>query len=281
MNQKSLTCGLMTDVVLTTPYSYDLVRGVQAEISSRGHICLIVSTDDSPYQEESLWRAFHEHKVQGVIYASMHHRAHVLSDSSFKNHMVLANCFSVGIRAPCVLPDDAGGGYIQAKHILELGHRRIGVISLIGELPATRLRDVGMRRAFAEVGVTLDESLYVPGFAGSTRQEVLIAYDAARTLLSQSDRPSAIICGNDQIAMQVYAAAASLNLSIPEDLSVIGFDNFKFVAETLMPKLTTVALPYFDIGKKAVELINTENVAEQKTLLPCTLVERQSCKRIN
>jgi LacI family transcriptional regulator len=81
--------------------------------------------------------------------------------------------------------------------------------------------------------------------------------------------------------MQVYAAATSVGLSIPQDLSVIGFDNFRLIAETLVPKLTTVALPYYEMGKKAVEMINVEVPPQQKILLPCSLHERQSCRPVS
>jgi LacI family transcriptional regulator len=275
------TYGLMTDVVLTTPYSHDIVRGIQDGFAARGQNLLITSTGDNPNREARLWQLFRDHGVAGVIFASMHHRAHILNEAPIGKHIVLVNCFSVGMRAPAILPDDANGGYIQAKHLLNLGHRRIGVISLVGDLPATRLRDLGIRRAFLEMGVALDESLVVPGFEGSAREETLVALEAARGMLSRSDRPSAIICGNDQVAMQVYAAAASLRLSIPDDLSVIGFDDFRLIAQTLTPQLTTVALPYYEMGRKAVDMINDATTPQQKTILPCNLVDRRSCKTVS
>jgi LacI family transcriptional regulator len=171
---KARTFGLMTDVVLTTPYSFDIVRGLQAEFSNRGQTVLVANTDDSSNREDGLWRMFHAHQLHGVIYASMHHRAHVLGETPFGHRVVLANCYSVGQNYASVLPDDASGGYLQAKHLLQLGHRRIGGITLAGDLPATRLRGLGARRAFAEAGAAIDESLFLPGFSGPVRQEKLL-----------------------------------------------------------------------------------------------------------
>jgi LacI family transcriptional regulator len=277
---KPKTFGLMTDVVLTTPYSFEIVRGLQAEFANRRQTVLIANTDDSSNREAELWNMFASHQVEGVVYASMHHRAHVLGETPFGQKVILVNCYSVGRNYPSILPDDASGGYIQAKHLIQLGHRRIGAVTLIGELPATRLRALGMNRAFAEAGIKLDDTLIAPGFDGPVRNETLIAYDAARKMLSRPDRPTAIICGNDRIAMQVYGAAASLGLSIPQDVSVIGFDNYRLIVETLVPNLTTVALPYYEMGRKAVELINDAAPSIQKISLPCTLYERESCRQI-
>jgi LacI family transcriptional regulator len=104
-------------------------------------------------------------------------------------------------------------------------------------------------------------------------------------MLLRKDRPTAIVCGNDQVAMQVYAAAASLGLQVPQDLSIIGFDDLRLISETLYPKLTTVALPYFEIGRKAVELSISSRQQEEgwapRILVPCPLVERQSCRTVS
>lgn len=117
---------------------------------------------------------------------------------------------------------------------------------------------------------------------GPVGSERMVAFAAARELLSSRQRPSAVICGNDQVAMQVYAAAASLGLAIPEDLSVIGFDDLKIISETLYPALTTVALPYFDIGRRAVEMTREGEACEPRLIkLQCPLVERNSCRMLS
>ena len=153
---------------------------------------------------------------------------------------------------------------------------------MIPELEATRLRGQGMRRAFAEAGVAFDDALEVRGVNGALGGELLVAYDVTREILSRPRRPTAIICGTDQLAMQVYFAAGSLGLTIPDDLSVIGFDDLRLISETLYPQLTTVALPYYEIGRRAVEVMNRPeaetSLSLQKQLVPCLLIERNSCK---
>jgi LacI family transcriptional regulator len=84
--------------------------------------------------------------------------------------------------------------------------------------------------------------------------------------------------------MQVYAATAELGLSIPQDVSIIGFDDLRLISETLFPQLTTVALPYFEIGRRAAEMLTKENPDGQgisgKFKVPCPLIERHSCRTL-
>jgi LacI family transcriptional regulator len=274
--------GLMTDAVATTPYSVDIVRGAQAELGADRQL-MIVSSDGDPVREGSLWRMFQAHRVSGVVYAAMYHRAHAIDQQSFESPVILANCYAADGAQPSIIPDDEAGGYAQARHLLARGHRRIACVTLIPGIEATRLRAAGIRRAFREAGVSFDESLERRGMTGEVGHEVMAAFSVARELLMRKDRPSAIICGNDQVAIQVYAAAASLGLSIPQDVSVIGFDDLKLISETLCPALTTVALPYFDIGKLAVRM--TRATAEEGLArlirVDCPLVERDSCRALN
>ena len=276
--------GLMTDVVATTPYSVDILRGAQSALEKTHQTLLIASSDGDPQKEQELWRMFRAHRVAGVVYAAMFHRPHELGNPAFNGNIVLANCFASDGGCPSVIPDDELGGYAQAKHLLQLGHRNIAIITLNPEIEATRLRRLGHRRAFNEAGVAYDAGLELRGMAGPMGHEHMVTYEVARQLLLKPNCPTAIICGNDQVAMQVFSAASSLGLSIPQDLSVMGFDDLRLISETLRPRLTTVALPYFEIGRKAVELSNSAKEQDENwapcVLVPCPLVERQSCRSI-
>jgi LacI family transcriptional regulator len=274
--------GLMTDVVATTPYSVDIVRGAQSALTEAHQTLLIASSDGDASREADLWRMFRAHRVAGVIYAAMFHRSHDVGHPAFDKSIILANCFASSNDRPSIIPDDEAGGYSQAHYLLARGHRRIGCITLLPDIAATQLRGAGIRRAFREANVPFDDTMELRGRAGTVGNEIVISFQVARELLGRKDRPTAIICGNDQIAMHVYAAAASLGLSIPLDLSVIGFDDLRLISETLHPQLTTVALPYFDIGRKAVELMNSatgqDNETAPRVLVSCPLVERHSCR---
>jgi LacI family transcriptional regulator len=281
---ESSVYGLMTDVVATTPYSVDIVRGAQSALKDSHQTLLIASSDGDLAREDELWRMFRAHRVAGVIYAAMYHRAHALGSPAFGNAIVLANCYDGKAKFNGIVPDDEQGGYEQARYLLQRGHRRIAVITLIRDIEATQLRDKGIRRAFAEAGVSFDENLNVCGYDGTVTQERSHVIATAKELLTRKNPPTAIVCGNDQTAMQVYAAAAQLGLSIPQDLSVIGFDDLRLISETLFPQLTTVALPYFEIGRRATEMMIQQNQGGQTTLnkikVVCPLVERHSCRTL-
>lgn len=281
---ESSVYGFMTDAVATTPYSVDIVRGAQAALNEQNQTLLIANTNGDEKLEQEYWRMFRAHRVGGVIYAAMFHRSHSVGQPDFKDSVVLANCFAGNGDRPSIIPDDEGGGYAQAEYLLKLGHRRIGILTLIPEIEATRLRGIGIRSAFRDAGVYFDERLAQRGMEGPVHFERMIAFDAAVEMLSAKDRPTAIICGNDQVVLQVYSAAAHLDLHIPRDLSVIGFDDQRVISENLRPSLTTVALPHFEIGRLAVKTMRDSKHHDgswaPKILVPCPLVERQSCRAI-
>ena len=282
---QSSVYGLMTDAVATTPYSVDIVRGAQAALKEQNQTLLIANSNGDAEQEAEFWRMFRAQRVRGVIYASVFHRSHNVGHPAFNDSIVLANCFASASDRPSLVPDDEAGGYTQAEYLLKRGHRRIGMLTLIPQIDATRLRGIGIRRAFKDAGVAFDESLNQQGMIGLIHGERMVAYEAAIKMLKQKNRPTAIICGHDAVAFQVYAAATHVGLSVPQDLSIIGFDDLKVISENLHPSLTTVALPYFEIGRRAVELMReSKNQTEgwsPKILVPCPLVERESCGTLN
>ncbi|TMR23779.1 LacI family transcriptional regulator [Nonomuraea turkmeniaca] len=156
------------------------------------------------------------------------------------------------------LPDDVPfvgttnwrGGHSATRHLLDLGHRRIAMING-PDHPFCRARMAGYFSALAEADVTADPELMVR--TALTRQH---GYSAALELLSRADRPTAIFASNDMQAFGVYQAARELGLSIPGDLSVVGFDDL-VVSDWVDPPLTTVHQPLFEMSVAATELALT------------------------
>jgi len=140
-------------------------------------------------------------------------------------------------RGIVVTMDEVAAGHAVAAHLLSLGHRRIGIILGDPSHAASLGRMEGYRRAFGEAGAAIDERLIV---TGDFTYEV--GYRAARELLEQSPRPTAILAQNDDMAVAAIAASRDLGLALPGDLSVAGFDNSE-VSRTAWPQLTTVNQP--------------------------------------
>lgn len=282
---ESRVIGFLTDAVVTQPHSVDLVSGAQAEARGGGRTMLIGNTGGSAELEDEYWRLLRSHRAEGALFAAHYHRAVSIADDDFGAPVVLLNCYDPVGRHAAVLPDDCLGGWTQANHLLKLGHRRIGVISLNPVIRAAALRQAGMANAFRDAGVRFDEGLLRAGAEGEPgKTEHFTAHEAAFELLQLRDRPTALICGNDQIAMFALQAALALGLKVPDDLSIIGFDDLKLFSETARPQLTTVALPYFEIGRRAMglltDVLKTGDAAREPDLVRCPLVERGSCRRV-
>jgi len=177
-------------------------------------------------------------------------------------------------RVPSVGAMNWNGGLAVARHLLELGHRRIAMINGPDELFCCRARQDGFRAALDAAGVPVDEALlrvaplYVEGGLAE-----------ARELLRLPDRPTAIFAANDLQAMGVYRAADQADLRIPGDLSVVGFDDLQFT-QWVVPALTTVRQPLFQMGATAAELVFSLAAGREpehaRVELPTTLVVRSS-----
>jgi len=169
--------------------------------------------------------------------------------------------------------DNLGGARVATKHLIDLGHRRIAHARGRSDLASAQLREDGYRESLAAAGIPFDPDLVVDGGYQSAQ-----AAEAARALLSRPDRPTAVFAANDMSALGVLQAASELGLRVPEDLSVIGFDDIP-EARTSTPPLTTLAQPLQDIGAQALEML-TDLLAghdvPDRVHLPAELVVRGS-----
>lgn len=175
---------------------------------------------------------------------------------------------------PTVDADNVAGAMAATRHLLALGHRRIAHLGGRADLESARLRENGFRAAMAAAGVPVDAELVR---VGGYRPETATA--PVRELLTRPDRPTAVFAANDISAIRTIEVAHELGLRVPEDLSVVGFDN---VPESVLchPSLTTIAQPLHDIGVTAlrmlVELLAGREPAPAHVRLPTRMVERAS-----
>jgi LacI family transcriptional regulator len=281
---RSRTIGIMTDMVSTTPYSGDIVRGVQDWARQTDRTALITNTGGDPEEEARGWRTFLEHRIDGVIYATMSHRELSLTREDVPIPTVLVNCYSsTDPGFPAIVPNDYAGGFALAEYLLRLGHRRIAYVRLNPNLRAAHLRLDAFRSALVAHGIAPDEGLVRDGMYGEVGHDTNVAYESTKSLLALEERPTAIVCGNDEIAMQVYCAVLADGLRIPQDISIVGFDDFQTVSRGLRPQLTTAALPYYALGFEGAQLLETLLGGEAisgKREAECPLVARQSTSPI-
>lgn len=179
---------------------------------------------------------------------------------------------------PTVDSDNFAGAVLATQHLLRLGHRRIAHLSGRADLESSRLREDGFRHAMAEAGVPVDEQLVrVGGYRPEGAQQ------SARELLSLPDRPTAIFAANDLSAIRTMQVARDLGLSVPDDLSVVGFDNVPESA-VAVPPLTTIEQPLRQMGEEAlrmlVAVLDGQEPPTTHLRLPTALVERSSCRAL-
>lgn len=167
------------------------------------------------------------------------------------------------------------GGIAAVQHLLDLGHRRIAVITGPLERVCARDRLEGARAAMDAAGTPLDEQLVRTGMWFSFED----GFSHARDLLRLADPPTAVVCGNDLQALGVYEAARQAGARVPEDLGVIGFDDLSY-AQWCGPPMTTVRQPFEEMGSTATELLLAlsagEAITQSRVELATTLVVRAS-----
>ena len=230
----------------------NIVQGAQQYFAEHDKTLLISDTGGRAEKVPELIQTFLEHRVEGLIYVAEYHQQVALPTRLKGHHVVLANCFDRD-GTPAVVPDDARGQREVVEGLLERGHRRIGFLTLPVNYMAKRLRLEGYRRALQSADIAFDPALVVAGAIDDRDHEYDGLAAALDALLALPDPPTAICCGNDKMAMCVYALLRTCDLGIPEDISIIGYDDYTIITNYLHPTLTSVALAYHAIGARAAE----------------------------
>ncbi|RYU13134.1 LacI family DNA-binding transcriptional regulator [Nocardioides iriomotensis] len=270
--QRTDLIGFVTDIP-ASPFGGGIIHGAQAAAWRRHKLLLIVSSEGDPEIEATGVEMLLDRRVEGLVYATQMHRVATLPAAVEAVPTVLVHCTSDRPGAVSVLPDEVEGGYAATRRLLAAGHRRIGLVNLAAGLPASTGRRSGYERALTEAGLELEPALVRQGDATATT-----GYDLAARLLDLADPPTGLFCATDRMAMGAYDAAKERGLRIPEDVAVVGFDNQEIVAAYLRPALTTVALPFAEMGVAAVEMLAATAAGERvlDRTLTGRLVERAS-----
>jgi LacI family transcriptional regulator len=243
------TIGLVSDTIATEAFAGEIVRGSVATALRHKHLLFIGETEGDPAVEKRVVDDMLDRGVDGFLYAAMFTRL-ARPPAALRGHpLVLVNCMSRSRHATAVVPDEVGAGRAAAEVLLGAGHRR--QVYLVGETPphviAARERLAGIREVLAGHGAALAGTvpcLWWPEHA----------YAAVRDLLAARRHGTALICLNDRIAFGAYQAVQEAGLRIPDDISLVSFDNSDLAA-WLRPRLTSIAIPHFEMARRAVELL--------------------------
>ncbi|MFJ8687829.1 LacI family DNA-binding transcriptional regulator [Micromonospora wenchangensis] len=273
--RKTATIAFVSDIVATTRFAGGLIRGALDAARERDHVLLITETQGDATFEQYAIEAMLDRQVDGVIYAAMATRRLTVPPAILGGPVVLLNATSPD-DLPCVLPDDERAGRTVTTALLDHGHR--DRIALIGRNRlkeddtevslAARARLRGVHRALEDAGLDLLTECFCAEWLPEH------GYAAMRTLLGRPTRPTAIICMNDRLAFGAYQALAEAGLTVPDDISVVSFDDDP-IAAWLRPGLSTTALPHEQMGRRAVEIL-LDGGGATPSLVPMPLRRRRS-----
>jgi DNA-binding LacI/PurR family transcriptional regulator len=249
VTQKTQAVGVVVTTI-ADPFNGEVLSGIEDTAKQHGYSVILANSQADPEREVSVVRSFQERRVDGILVASSRvgaRYASLLADLGIP--IVLLNNQHPDEFVYSITIDNINGAYQAARHLTELGHKRIGYIGDRSGLQSDTQRQRGYRKALSQAGMDFDPELVERGDGkpegGAT---------AARKLLSLPEPVTAIFCYNDMTALGVYEEAWRQRISIPEQLSVAGFDDL-FFAASLQPPLTTLHQPREALGKRGMEML--------------------------
>ena len=262
---------------ITNPFYAALVSGIQQSALSHGHTMLLCTTESDAEREEHYLRVLRAKQVDGALVDGLvlpSDRIARFVEDGFPIVCLDRDIDSSSI--PLVQVDNRLGGRLATEHLVGLGHSRIGHVTGARELGISEERLAGYRDALAAAGIEADSQLVEEG-----RFTEEGGHEAARTLLERNPDLTAIFAANDLSALGVLNAIAETGRRVPEDISVVGFDDLRLAAFT-SPPLTTVHQPAVEIAKLATEILigltQGKRVEQMRHLLEPELVVRSSTR---
>lgn len=276
--RQSELIGFIGDEVASAPFAGKIVEGAQERAWQDGQLMLVVNTSGLAGIEDTAVEQMLSHQVTRFVYASMYNRPLTLPESLRGYEVVILNAVDPSESTWSVSPDEVDGGRQATEHLLAAGHRRVAMIdieSLESGLPAAVGRYEGYVEAMGAAGLPVDPELV--RFGGGSPE---FGFEHASALMDLDEPPTAIFCANDRTAWGAYQALTERGLRVPDDVSIVGFDNQETLAPYLRPALTTMNLPFREMGWAAVDLLLTGGATQDggsRTMrLHCDLVDRDS-----
>ncbi len=247
--QGTQTLGMMIPNICNNFFA-ELVRAVEDECYRQGYSLILCNSEDDPAKQIAYLRILMSKRVDGlvVISSGRDDDLRALLATTWLP-LVIVDREIEGVSADLVEVDHEHGGYLAARHLLDLGHRHIAAIGGPSDLIVSRQRIFGFERALREAGIPHRGDYLVN--ANFTTQG---GYEAARRLLALAKRPTGVFACNDLLALGAIHAIREARLSVPEDISIVGFDDIALAA-FVSPRLTTIRQPKQRIGELAAQLL--------------------------
>lgn len=278
--------GYLVDEISTSPHPVVSVDGARDAAWTHDCVVSVAVTRGNAEQEAAAIEMLAMHPaLLGIVYSTIFTREVALPPALVHRlgtvPVVLLNCHDEQHKLPTIVPGEVGGGHAATEHLIAMGHTRIGFINGEPWMEAAKDRIKGYRRALATADLPFDPALVRDGdwMSGT-------GFEATRSLMAGPRPPTALFCANDLMALGAMEALAQLGLKVPDDVSVMGYDDQEISRHT-HPPLTTMVLPNYEMGRAAVEalLVAADTPAAQRASrrhlikIDCPLVERQTVRR--
>lgn len=242
--------GYLVDEISTSPHPVVSIDGARDAAWEQGCLLQVAVTRNNAEQEAAALAMLLAHPaLLGIVYSTIFTRTVQVPSALASTPTVLLNCHDADKRWPAVVPGEVAGGHTATEHLIAQGHTRIGFINGEPWMEAAQDRFKGYRRALATADLPFDPALVLDGdwMSGT-------GFEGTLALMRLERPPTAIFCANDLMALGALEALKQLGLRVPEDVSVMGYDDQEISRHT-HPPLTTLVLPNYEMGQAAVELL--------------------------
>jgi LacI family transcriptional regulator, repressor for deo operon, udp, cdd, tsx, nupC, and nupG len=265
---------------ISNPFFSNIIQGIESEAKSKGYRIVLGDTQMDRERERSYADMVKQRQADGIILLGASIPFDVdpqtkTADPSWPP--MVMGCEYLDIDLPTVRIDNVSAAFDATAHLIDLGHKKIAYINGPKDSPLSIDRLRGFHQALEQAGIESRADWIAQG-----SYSLQSGVDAMQGLLS-GDAPSAVFCANDEMAIGALKAAKQMALRVPDDISIVGFDDIRF-ADYCDPPLTTIHQPRADIGRSVMkvmcQLLSGEVLDQQDVVLPHALVIRQSTSRI-
>lgn len=273
---------LMLAPNFTNPYYSKILGGICDTTRQLGYITLVCNTYDSlNLREKTLTDLIDENKVDGTIILACNRDDDWLNKYKDAYPIVLCSEYLDNPLLPHISVDNYTAAYEMVQYLIGLGHKRIAFIGSENNFSSTHLRYSGYCQALKDAGLPLRHDYTAEGSVDYSFQSGMMA---AKELLTLKERPTAVFCVSDVLALGVIAQAQEYGLEVPKDLSVTGFDDIDYTT-MFHPHLTTVSAPCYELGRQSMLLLQQHMQKKQglqnSVYVPHKLAFRESCAAPN
>ncbi len=271
--RRTATIGFITDEVAVESYVGQIIAGAHDVAWHKGSVLLVINTMRSRAVTRAALDTLADRQVDSIIYAAAGTRRVTLPPSAGRVPTILVNCFTANDSLPCLLPDEVEGGRKAVRILIAAGHTRIAYLTGTPGAWATRARLRGYREELRQAGIDASDQIVRAG-----NYQADSGYELTLELLAKVHRPTAILCGNDRMALGSLMALREKGVDVPGEMSLVGYDDQDALVRRISPAITNVRLPFYDMGRWAAERMFGQGVEglAPRTYMSCVPVLRES-----